>query len=131
MPDCLIIGDSLAVGIAQHRPDCVAMATTGITSVGWRARYGIRMPSASTVLISLGTNDSPGMPTERLLMELRRAFPPRTIVYWLVPPTRNPAAQEAVRNVARWHGDQLVPVPAGPDGIHPTRQGYADLARVP
>ena len=35
MLDCLIIGDSIAVGSHMFRKECVAFAKGGITSHGW------------------------------------------------------------------------------------------------
>ena len=133
MPDCLIIGDSLAVGIAQHRPDCVAMATTGITSGGWLAKYGRKLEAAPSgaVLISLGVNDGDLTPTDVNLRRLRARIAPGTRVYWILPPV-NPTAQAVVREVAAKYQDVLVHIDRqlGPDRVHPTRPGYASLSRI-
>jgi hypothetical protein len=57
MIDCLIIGDSIAVGTKMFRPDCVEYVKSGITSIGWNKKYGNNDLTANTVIISLGTND--------------------------------------------------------------------------
>jgi len=57
MLECLILGDSIAVGVAQFRPECVAYAKGGINSRQWVNSYITKNRSANTVIISLGSND--------------------------------------------------------------------------
>ncbi len=39
MIECLILGDSIAVGTAQARPECVAYATSGINTTQFNKKY--------------------------------------------------------------------------------------------
>ena len=39
MLDCLILGDSIAVGTHQFMPECRAYATGGLNSHQWNHRY--------------------------------------------------------------------------------------------
>ena len=71
MLDCLILGDSIAVGSHMFRKECVVYAKGGITSHGWDKSFGNNNLTASTVIISLGTNDWEGANTYRKLREIR------------------------------------------------------------
>ena len=53
MLPCVILGDSLAVGIGQYRPECHIVAQTGITS-GRYVQTLLSDQEAATALISLG-----------------------------------------------------------------------------
>ncbi len=39
MIECLILGDSIAVGTAQARPECVSYATSGINTTQFNKKY--------------------------------------------------------------------------------------------
>ncbi len=39
MIECLILGDSIAVGTAQARPECVAYVKSGINSYGTQKQF--------------------------------------------------------------------------------------------
>lgn len=120
MSDCTILGDSIAVGVAQHRKDCSATAVVGVSSAGFNV---VGLIDAPTVVISLGSNDG-GDPTAPLL-KLRRRIAGRVI--WILP---NKALQrERIVNIAGRFGDRIIDIPAiSPDGIHPTPAGYRQLA---
>jgi lysophospholipase L1-like esterase len=125
--DCIILGDSIAVGLGQARPDCVVFAVSGISS----ERYLQVFPTtaeARIAIISLGVNDGEGAATADNLRLLRRKVTASTI-YWLVAGS-NPAIRAAVHTVAGEFADRLIDVAplAGPDHIHPDRAGYAALA---
>ncbi len=124
---CFILGDSIAVGVGQARPECRTEATVGITSD--RFLQAMASPLGSeAVVISLGVNDGPDVTTEANLQRLRRNLTAARVV-WLIPGA-NPKARQAVRDVAAaWRDDVVDVAPlVGPDGIHPTRAGYALLA---
>jgi len=70
MLDCLIIGDSIAVGTKQFRPECADYAQGGITSHGWNKKFGNKDLTANTVIISLGTNDWAKADTYGMLMNI-------------------------------------------------------------
>jgi hypothetical protein len=62
MLDCLIVGDSIAVGTAMARPECVAYAKGGWNSWQWNKDYLAKASAqpARTIIISLGANDHKG-----------------------------------------------------------------------
>ena len=128
MLDCLVLGDSIAVGLGQARPECVVVAVSGITSERY-VQTLLAPRRARTVIISLGVNDGDGVPTTDNLRLLRRTIAADT-VYWLLAGS-NPRTRDAVRAVAGLYRDQLIDVAplAGPDHVHPDRAGYAVLAR--
>jgi lysophospholipase L1-like esterase len=125
--DCLVLGDSIAVGVGQARPDCQTIAVSGISS-----DHFVQMfpggPQAHTAVISLGVNDGDGIATVDNLAKLRSRVVADTI-YWLLSGT-NEHIRDAVRAVAGRFGDRLIDVSplAGADHIHPDRTGYARLA---
>jgi len=131
MLDCLIIGDSIAVGTKQFRPDCVAFAKGGINSWQWNKMYveGDKgaLPLSNTVIISLGSNDHPGVKT-RAELERMRDRVKGSRVFWILPAIK-PNIQEIVKQVAAEHGDVVLPITRlQPDGIHPSWAGYKELA---
>ena len=72
MLECLIIGDSIAVGTHQFKPECVAYAKGGINSWQWLNQNVGKTPLlAKTVIISLGSNDHKGVKTYEELQLLR------------------------------------------------------------
>jgi lysophospholipase L1-like esterase len=125
--DCVILGDSIAVGVGQARPDCQTVALTGISSERFVQMFP-GAPQARTAIISLGVNDGEGAATADNLARLRGRVVANT-VYWLLSGT-NEHIRDAVRVIAGRFGDRLIDVAplAGPDHIHPDRAGYAQLA---
>ena len=72
MIDCLIIGDSIARGVAQAAPlECSSLTHVGINSREFNRRYNTRDFIAKTVVISLGSNDYRGIHTQRELRAVR------------------------------------------------------------
>ena len=129
MLDCLIIGDSIAVGVSNFRPECLALAENGINSANWIKKYGADIKPAQILIISLGANDY----TINTLpnIEKIRSHVQAGVVFWLLPrQDRVPKAYDAVRLVAEKYGDQILerPKDISPDGIHPTAKGYKELA---
>mgnify|MGYP003342947090 CR=1 FL=1 len=127
MLDCLIIGDSIGVGIAKAMPQCEPRVKGGISSRGLNLSSGTTPLGARVVVISLGTNDA-GINTYYELLRLRGRVRADK-VYWIVPPIR-PAAQNAVRTVAQHFGDKTITIShdkLSADGIHPTGRGYQGL----
>jgi len=127
MLDCLIVGDSIAVGTASARPECVAYAKGGINSYQWLNKNIDKTPLiAKTVIISLGSNDHKYVKTEnelRAIRELTKA----DRVYWILPAIK-PDIQEIVRKVAARHGDTVLPITRlQKDGVHPSWAGYKEL----
>jgi lysophospholipase L1-like esterase len=127
MIDCLIVGDSIAVGTHQYRPECVAYAKGGINSWQWNKQNPNKNLNAKTVIISLGSNDHAGVRTLWELQQLRgRVDADR--VFWILPAIK-PDVQEMVRIVAKDHGDTVLPIlNLQADKIHPSWAGYKKLA---
>ena len=134
MLDCMIIGDSIAVGIAMSRPECVSYARGGWNSWQWNKDYLAksvdRLP-AKTVIISLGANDHKGVKTEQELRKMREAVKADR-VFWIDPgQARRPVPHDAMTRIAKEYGDTVLPRPKdkmSADGIHPTGRGYKELA---
>lgn len=126
MLECLIVGDSIAVGIAQHRPQCELIARVGITSSGWNRRFGNSVPPAQHTVISLGTNDWLADKTLKEIAELRSRISGR--VTWILP-ANGTARQTPVVAVAQMYNDvTLVITQTSKDGVHPTGSEYRRLA---
>jgi lysophospholipase L1-like esterase len=129
MLDCMIIGDSIAVGTAIARPECVSYAKGGWNSWQWNKDYLSKASahSAQTVIISLGANDHRGVKTEQELRKMREAIK-ASRVFWISPGReRKPIPQDAIERIAREYGDTVLPRPKdhmSADGIHPTGRGY-------
>lgn len=129
MLDCLIIGDSIAVGTHHFRPDCVAYAKGGWNSQQWNKTYLHKDLSANTVIISLGTNDHSGVHTFKELMDLRVNVS-ASKVFWIMPPIK-PNVQDIVRIIATNYKDTIIEIPElSKDKIHPTPQGYKKLGQA-
>jgi lysophospholipase L1-like esterase len=127
MIDCLIVGDSIAVGTHQFRPECRVHAKVGINSSQWNRQNSSRDLTAKTLIISLGSNDHAGVRTMWELQQLRaRADAER--VFWILPAIK-PDVQEMVRIIAQDHGDVILPIPnLQADKVHPSVVGYKKLA---
>ncbi len=129
MVPCLAIGDELALGLAQGRPDCVAVAAPGITSAPFAALDLGRLKAAQMVIISLGANDAPGADTASNLRRLRKTVTAQRVI-WLVP-NASPAFRLGVTAVAAEWGDGLIdtrPPLAGQAQARPAGAGSAPAA---
>ncbi len=127
MLPCLVIGDSIAVGVGQYLPECRTEAREGITSQ--RFIHELLSPQeADRVVISLGVNDGVSAFTVGNLRRVRQTVQGRA-VYWLLP-AGHAEARAAIRSVALQFGDRMIDAgtDVGPDGLHPTGSGYRALA---
>jgi lysophospholipase L1-like esterase len=133
MLDCMIIGDSIAVGVSMARPECVSYSKGGWNSWQWNKDY---LPQAitkqsKTLIISLGANDHKGVKTEQELRKMRAAVKADR-VFWISPgKERKPIPQDAIERIAQEYGDVVLDRPMGhmsSDGVHPTGKGYRVLA---
>jgi len=117
--NCLIAGDSIAVGLGQVMRECATDARIGISSAAVIARIG----PAGVLIVSAGSND-PHNP--RLIANLKviRAKAGGRVI-WIAPVDRIAAA--AVRAVAGIHGDAVIGFAPAADHVHP--RGYGDMAR--
>ena len=127
MLECLIVGDSIAVGTATARPECVAYAKGGINSYQWLNKNIDKTPLiAKTVIISLGSNDHKYVKTESELQAIRE-LTKADRVFWILPAIK-PNIQEIVRKVAAKNGDTVLPITRlQTDGVHPSWAGYKEL----
>ena len=132
MIDCLIIGDSIAVGTKMFRPECADYAQGGITSHGWNKKFGNKDLTAKTVIISLSTNDWAKADTYGMLMNIRTKIKGDATVFWIEPNRESKfEAVQHVRRVAEQFGDTvLVNTRWQPDKIHPSWAGYKSLAEA-
>jgi lysophospholipase L1-like esterase len=127
MLECLILGDSIAVGTAQFRPDCAVYAKSGINSHNWLNKNVGKNLTAKSVIISLGSNDHHGVKTFHELMAIRQLTDAGR-VYWILPANK-PDVREIVEIIARNFGDTILPITKiSKDGVHPTAAGYKELA---
>ena len=127
MIECLIVGDSIAVGTAQQRPECVSLSQGGINSRDWNKKNAGNSVAASTVIISLGSNDHKGIRTIWELQTLRDKVKADR-VYWIMPAIK-PDVQKMVRTVAESYGDTVLPIISlQKDGVHPDTKGYKAIA---
>jgi lysophospholipase L1-like esterase len=136
MFDCLIVGDSIAVGTHQFKPECVSYSKGGINSHQWINQNVGKLPlNAKTVIISLGSNDHKWVNTESELRALRE-MTKADRVYWILPAGNHPKSnvsiqyiQLTVKEIAKQYGDVVIPITRlQADGIHPSWAGYKDIA---
>lgn len=135
MIDCLVIGDSIAVGTQMLRPECSVFAKSGINTWQWNNKYLTKDLTAKTVIISLGSNDHKSIKTRKEL-ETTRELIKGSRVFWILPAGNSKSGgvdikviQEIVRDIAIKNGDIVLPISnLQPDGVHPTGKGYKALA---
>ena len=125
MIECMIVGDSIGVGVSHVRKECVSTAVGGINS--WQANQynSNKKVVAKTVIISLGSNDHKGVKTEAELRKLR-ANTTADRVYWILPAIK-PDIQEIVRTVAADWKDIVLPISETTDKVHPTMRSYKEI----
>lgn len=136
MLECLILGDSIAVGTHQVRPDCVVYATNGINTTQFNKKYPQEF-SGKIVMISLGSNDHKYIKTEKELFKLRERVQAEK-VYWILPAGNSEASevpivriQEHIESIAGMYGDWIIRIPSlSKDGIHPTVKGYKKIGDI-
>lgn len=132
MLECLILGDSLAVGVGQIRKECVTYAKSGINSYDYVNRHVLHTngnTKARHVIISLGSNDTKNIDTYEELLSLRQLVEAER-VYWILPNIKEDKRKQ-VWLVANQFKDQVIDarnVERSPDHVHPTYKGYKELA---
>jgi len=129
MFECIIAGDSIGVGIANVRKECVAYVQGGINSYQWLNKNIKNTPMiANHVIISLGSNDAYVKDTEAELRVIRK-LTKADRVYWVMPSDKFPKAQSAVWHVANEHNDIILRTDRmQKDNVHPSWAGYKELA---
>jgi lysophospholipase L1-like esterase len=132
MIDCIVLGDSIAVGTHMQRHECVSYAKGGINTWQWNKNYADKSLTSRNVIISLGTNDHKGVNTFRELMKMRQRVD-AVRVFWIMPPCNDKFCKqdinEVVEIIARNYGDTIIGTNrVQTDGIHPSTVGYKELA---
>ena len=128
MIDCLIIGDSIAQGVHEHRPECRVIAQRGINSREWNRKFGKQALNSPVVVISLGSNDHTNIRTIWELQQIRQRVDADR-VYWIMPVSTD--LQSMVRTVADSYGDVTLPIlSVSKDHVHPDQRGYRELAKT-
>lgn len=129
MIECLILGDSIAVGIGQMRTECVVEAKSGINSEDYANglfRHFTLVDSKKTI-ISLGSNDA-YVESYGPMLELRKLI--KGEVIWILS-SNNEESRFAAISIAKHYGDGVIDTrsyPMSPDGVHPTGKGYKMIA---
>jgi len=132
MLECLIIGDSIAVGTKMFAPtECVSYSKGGFNTWQWNKRWGKTPLEAKTVVISLGTNDHKGVNTFKELSKVRYRIKSVKVV-WIMPPCNakfcKPGVNKTVTEIAKSYGDTIIGTKfVQPDGVHPSWRGYKQL----
>jgi len=123
MIDCLVLGDSIAVGVAQHLPECQVIAKVGLSSS--QVLAAVKAVSNDVTIISVGSNDPRNPELLRNIRALRAKINAKYVI-WLLP--YDGSASGAVRQVAGSHRDYLIDLKnfASGDGVHP--KNYKSIA---
>lgn len=128
MIECLILGDSIAVGTQQFRKECMTYARGGWNTWQWNRDYLSHDLSAKTVIISLGSNDHKGVKTRQELEKLRAKIMADR-VFWILPAVK-PDIQDIIKDIAKIKGDTIIPITKlQGDGIHPSWSGYKEIVK--
>ena len=135
MLECLILGDSIAVGTKMFAPkECVSYSKGGFNTWQWNQRWGDTPLNAEIVVISLGTNDHKGVRTEKELRKMRDRVHATKRVMWIMPPCNAKFCKSdinaTVTKLANEYRDVIIGTArVQPDGIHPSWAGYKEIAR--
>jgi len=131
---CLIIGDSIAVGTKMFAPkDCISYSKGGWNTWQWNKKWGNTPLEASTVVISLGTNDHKGVKTYKELMKIRSRIKSKNVI-WIMPPCNKGFCKQTVnhsiKEIAAKYSDNIISTQyVQPDNIHPSWRGYKELVK--
>jgi len=127
MLECLIVGDSIAVGTQQFRQECALVGKGGINTWQFNKNYAQKIQPAETVIISLGSNDHDGVNSFKELLAMRQRVEGKR-VFWIMPAIK-PHIQDVVQIIAKNFGDTVLPITRlQPDKVHPSWAGYKELA---
>lgn len=118
---CLILGDSIAVGLASVIKGCAVIAKVGMSSA-WILAHAYS-GNFDTVYISAGSNDPYNPALVENLKGIKNRFPFSRRV-WIAPV--NGRAKSAVYSVS--FGDKVVNFTPGRDHVHPA--SYASLGNA-
>jgi hypothetical protein len=131
MIECLVMGDSIAVGIGQYSPQCKTIAKVGITSKKWYLNYKefITSENYKKVVISLGSNDSWHITSESLY-NIRKQLKADKVIWILTSSVLKPTQRIIIKEIANEFKDITIDISEhiSKDGIHPTGIGYKTVA---
>lgn len=136
MLECIILGDSIAVGTQLIYNECTLYGKNGINTYQWNRVYPSISQNAKVAVISLGTNDYRGLNTKEELKTVRKKITAEK-VYWILPFGNNKSSgisvsdlQNAVREVAGSNSDTVVEIESiSFDGVHPSNEGYRKIVK--
>jgi hypothetical protein len=134
MLECLIMGDSIAVGTKMFAPkECVSYSKGGFNTWQWNRTWGSYRIKANKVIISLGTNDHKGVNTYKELAKTRYRIRSMKVI-WVMPPCNKgfckPSVNAAVKEIANKYGDTIISTSfVQPDNVHPSWRGYKDIVK--
>ncbi len=117
---CAIVGDSIALGIAEQMPACRRNAKIGIPSDAIIERVDI---FAAINIVSAGSNDPLNPNLRDNLVRIRSRAKQ---VVWVLP--IDATARAAVKEIAAAHGDPVVAFESSDDRVHP--RSYPELAQA-
>ena len=131
MLECLILGDSIGLGISQVKKECQAFVQSGINSTNYVNKFGPVNQYNRHTIISLGSNDIKGTRTFEALYKLRMGIKSRCVT-WVVPNEEiKPEQHEIVKKISSIFNDKII-IPTkqqlSKDKIHPTYSGYKSLS---
>lgn len=135
MLECMVIGDSIAVGTHQFYQECKLVGRGGINTWQFNKMYK-QSYYAETVIISLGSNDHKYIKTYDEMFEMRQRVGAKR-VFWILPAGNLKASevpieniQKIVKELAEYYGDTVLPINGlQKDGIHPSWSGYKDIVQ--
>lgn len=144
MIECLILGDSIAVGFQKylertknHGMVCdSSSAKGGINTYQYNKMFGNRDLSGKTVIISLGSNDHQYVKT-RPELETMRSKIKGEHVFWILPHGNHPESgvdiskvQKIVIDIAKQYGDIVMPITQSYDNVHATDGAYKQMIKT-
>lgn len=130
MLECMILGDSIGVGVSFFRKECVSYVKSGINTEKYLKTYTDIGQKTKMAIISLGTNDTDSVNTYENLLKLRQETQATNVVWILPSSTLKPKQHLIVRKIANQFGDSTLAVgniQLSKDKIHPTMSGYKQI----
>lgn len=136
MLECLIVGDSIGVGVSKVMTECQSMAIGGYNTYQWNKRFANQDIDKGYVIISLGSNDHKYVKTKKELETLRSKITKGRVV-WILPNSNLKASEvnietirDYIKDIAKEHNDETININyVSSDNIHPSSRGYTDLAK--
>lgn len=125
MPDCVYVGDSIAVGLEQFDTNCAVYARVG-ANTDYIARNYVNRHGERYTVISMGSNWPDNPRNYRNMLNIRRNIDTGTVV-WILPYNRTAAA--TARRVASQYGDSFIDLSSyrSNDNVHPS---YRSVSRA-